>query len=272
MSSARLPPLSLSYGRNTKRSFDQTIDPDKDNPSRPQRRYKKARRIRQSQYLTPNPSRSPTSRQTPISLTPAAEQASDPPTERNITTLLLPFAVAAARNPLELDKPLPSTPLDPVLHETVRSTTEDCLPIQNRQYLPPIHPQPSLHQVPQSATVGYLPTQKRQCLLSAQPEPSSNKVVQSVPSPPSSPPRTPYEYVCLDVVDEDFGRKVSSQYFISVTRDGYRANKYGAEVAQQWKRGSTPEEAREEYKAKIKRQEEAFNEYSDTESDEERPP
>ncbi|KAL8902662.1 MAG: hypothetical protein Q9207_004483 [Kuettlingeria erythrocarpa] len=73
---------------------------------------------------------------------------------------------------------------------------------------------------------------------------SFNAAVKGV----KAPPETPSEFVYQDRVDDEFGGKVCEAYTSSRWRVAFRERKYGESIAHEWKRGSTPEEAREAYK------------------------
>lgn len=62
-------------------------------------------------------------------------------------------------------------------------------------------------------------------------------------------PMTPLEFVYEDW-DPEFGEKVQMVYQASCSEHSYRQQKYGADVANLWKRGSTPEEARDRWAKK----------------------
>nr|POF16697.1 hypothetical protein CFP56_71338 [Quercus suber] len=72
------------------------------------------------------------------------------------------------------------------------------------------------------------------------------------PSPYTTPEPTRWkpEHV-YDLYDPDFGSRVRSQYRVSQRRHACRISIYGAEVANTWKRGSTPETARDQWKAHL---------------------
>lgn len=82
--------------------------------------------------------------------------------------------------------------------------------------------------------------------------------------PLSTAPFTPKEYE-YEHVDENFGRDVRTAYEASVLRDAYRQHKYGQEIANTWKRGSTPEDAREKWKTRAERNKAEAEQYSDSE-------
>ncbi|KAI4188686.1 MAG: hypothetical protein LQ346_005266, partial [Caloplaca aetnensis] len=65
------------------------------------------------------------------------------------------------------------------------------------------------------------------------------------------PPESPSDAVHQDLVDEDFGGKICEAYRQSRWQQAFRGRRYGDSVACEWKRGSTPEEAREAYKARM---------------------
>ncbi|KAI4166485.1 MAG: hypothetical protein LQ343_008013 [Gyalolechia ehrenbergii] len=95
-------------------------------------------------------------------------------------------------------------------------------------------------------------------------------MAQHEPSPPEdtdSPPRTPFEFVWEGLVDEDFGSKVCLAYYSSQWREGFRVSKYGESIATEWKRGSTPEEAREAWRLTLEEQDRRM-EASSTEEEE----
>ncbi|CAO1606501.1 hypothetical protein XANCAGTX0491_010000 [Xanthoria calcicola] len=56
-------------------------------------------------------------------------------------------------------------------------------------------------------------------------------------------PLTPVDFV-YDDLDDDFGRKVCEAYLVSQGRQDERKDRYGVKVARDWKKGSTPPEAR----------------------------
>ncbi|KAK5001359.1 hypothetical protein LTR28_012748, partial [Elasticomyces elasticus] len=82
-----------------------------------------------------------------------------------------------------------------------------------------------------------------------------------LPSPPS--------HVYANVYDHLFGKRVRDAYTVSVLRGGYREIRYGAEIAGIWKRGSTPEEAREQWRIRRAVEEAAYEAWTDTEEEEE---
>ncbi|KAL8940744.1 MAG: hypothetical protein Q9211_002125 [Gyalolechia sp. 1 TL-2023] len=92
------------------------------------------------------------------------------------------------------------------------------------------------------------------------PEPSPHESQRSSAS--EIPPRTPFDFVYLHVYDEDFGRKVCDAYFLSRWDEAWRVARYGESIAREWKRGSTPEEAREAWMAKLEEDERIANELS----------
>lgn len=83
-------------------------------------------------------------------------------------------------------------------------------------------------------------------------------------SPPVSP-LTPPDYVHEDVINPNFGVEVWEAYEHSLFREGLRRRKYGPELAGLWKRGSTPEDVREEWMARVSRNRAAAETLSDSE-------
>ncbi|KAL8919995.1 MAG: hypothetical protein Q9208_006499 [Pyrenodesmia sp. 3 TL-2023] len=65
------------------------------------------------------------------------------------------------------------------------------------------------------------------------------------------PPETPSDFEHQDLVDDNFGGKVCEAYTRSRWQQAFRERRYGDRVACEWKRGSTPEEAREAYKVRM---------------------
>ncbi|KAL9005221.1 MAG: hypothetical protein Q9188_001981 [Gyalolechia gomerana] len=110
-------------------------------------------------------------------------------------------------------------------------------------------------------SIEHQPTQERSP-SATQPEPSPHESRHSSAS--ETPPRTPFEFVYTNLFDEDFGRKVCEAYLESKWREAGRAFRYGKSVAQEWKRGSTPEEAREAWKAKLEEDERSWYAMSPT--------
>lgn len=95
---------------------------------------------------------------------------------------------------------------------------------------------------------------------------SCDQVQSPGPSvPPPTAPCTPPEHVYEDVVNHDFSRELDIAFTVSVLRDGYRRYKYGADVSERWKRGSTPEEARERWRLTAAKHRAEAEEYSDSE-------
>lgn len=82
------------------------------------------------------------------------------------------------------------------------------------------------------------------------------------PSPKSSPDTeeasgrvallSPVEFA-YDDVDDDFSRKVCEAYLRSQQRQEEREDRYGVVIAREWKRGSTPIEAREAWEMELER-------------------
>lgn len=81
--------------------------------------------------------------------------------------------------------------------------------------------------------------------------------------PPPSAPCSPKEHA-YDYVNPNFGDDVIVAYKASVLRDGYREYKYGPEIANMWKRGSTPVEARESWDTRAARNIAEVDQYSDS--------
>ncbi|KAL8942967.1 MAG: hypothetical protein Q9211_001168 [Gyalolechia sp. 1 TL-2023] len=102
-----------------------------------------------------------------------------------------------------------------------------------------------------TATEERLPRQERS---------PSELLSPSISSAREPSPQTPIEYVYLNLVDEDFGRKVCEAYANSISRENYRVVRYGREVAENWKRGSTPEEAREAWILNLEEQQRMIDE------------
>ncbi|KAL8982152.1 MAG: hypothetical protein Q9205_003250 [Flavoplaca limonia] len=73
---------------------------------------------------------------------------------------------------------------------------------------------------------------------------------------------SPFEVV-YDDVDDDFGRKVCEAYLVSQSRQRCRENNYGVDVAREWKKGSTPTEAREARETELQRRWEALSDSSE---------
>ena len=82
-------------------------------------------------------------------------------------------------------------------------------------------------------------------------------------SPPSGQ-LSPIEFVYTDVIISDFGEKVSLAYELSNLRESYRQHKYGWEAATTWKRGSTPDDVREKWKALVAQQQVEEDNISDS--------
>ncbi|KAL8732791.1 MAG: hypothetical protein Q9166_002573 [cf. Caloplaca sp. 2 TL-2023] len=257
---------SLSHYRNVKRPIDQISDSDQNSLERPQHRCKRARRPTHSRLLTPISSESPPFPQTPTPSTPLIEQTSDLTTERDNTSAQVPSAAPATEHLPKQEESLSLTQLEPSSHEAFQSAAEH-LPTQVKPPSP-TRLESSFHEALGSVTE-HLPTTEKPPSATKL-EPSFHEALQSasVPSVQPTPPRTPYEHVYLNLVDDDFGRKVSERYVFSVWRDGFRRYRYGSQVAREWKQGSTPEEAREEWRAKLEHQQQAWDAISDTESDE----
>ena len=91
----------------------------------------------------------------------------------------------------------------------------------------------------------------------------SIEVFGSSISPPTSL-CSPPEFVYQHVIDPQLGDEVQRAYAISRLRESLRRDKYGTEVANRWKRGFTPEEARQEWKLTAARQRAQAEEYSDS--------
>ena len=66
------------------------------------------------------------------------------------------------------------------------------------------------------------------------------------------------------LVDPNFSREFDIAYTASITRDSARRHKYGAEVSEMWKRGSTPEEARKQWRHIAAKHRAEAEEYSDS--------
>ncbi|KAL9023812.1 MAG: hypothetical protein Q9196_006958, partial [Gyalolechia fulgens] len=98
---------------------------------------------------------------------------------------------------------------------------------------------------------GYLPESEGGVASMTHQEPSQAEYAES-------PPQTPFEFVYQDLVDDDFGRKVCEAFTSSQWRQGWREYRYGESVANEWKRGSTPEEAREAWRAKLEEQDRSW--------------
>ncbi|KAF2487471.1 hypothetical protein BDY17DRAFT_306853 [Neohortaea acidophila] len=82
-------------------------------------------------------------------------------------------------------------------------------------------------------------------------------------SPTPSAPCTRPEHV-YDIYDPNFGEEVRLAYKINSLGQSCRVRKYGAEVAEAWKRGSTPDEAREQWRVEAARQLAEAEEISDS--------
>lgn len=65
-------------------------------------------------------------------------------------------------------------------------------------------------------------------------------------------------------VNHDFSRELDIAFKVSILRDGHRRYKYGADVAERWKRGSTPEEAREKWRLTAAKHRAEAEDYSDS--------
>lgn len=83
-------------------------------------------------------------------------------------------------------------------------------------------------------------------------------------TPPVSP-RTPPEHVNQSHVNPNFGFQVKDAYELSLFRDGLRRSKYGSDIADYWKRGSTPEDVRDEWNVQAARNIAAAETLSDSE-------
>ncbi|KAI4226224.1 MAG: hypothetical protein L6R40_008301 [Gallowayella cf. fulva] len=94
------------------------------------------------------------------------------------------------------------------------------------------------------------------------------------PSPPEDaedadePLRSPFEWVYMYPVDQDFGSKVCEAYRLNLLSQCCRESKYGKIVAREWKRGSTPEEAREAWRAEQEELERRWEIFTTEEDDE----
>ena len=73
---------------------------------------------------------------------------------------------------------------------------------------------------------------------------------------------SPVEFA-YDDVDDDFGRKVYEAYLLSQQRQEGREGRYGVGIAREWKRGSTPLEAREAWEIELERRWEALSDSSE---------
>ncbi|KAL8957440.1 MAG: hypothetical protein Q9193_005287 [Seirophora villosa] len=74
---------------------------------------------------------------------------------------------------------------------------------------------------------------------------------------------SPFEFA-YDDVDDDFSRKVCEAYLLSQQRQKEREVRYGVLIAREWKRGSTPIEAREAWAMELERR---WNALSDSSED-----
>nr|POF02188.1 hypothetical protein CFP56_69103 [Quercus suber] len=70
-------------------------------------------------------------------------------------------------------------------------------------------------------------------------------------SPLQDSPLSRRSFVCENDYDPDFGERVQKAYTRNRIAQGFRRSMYGAAVADTWKRGSTPEEARKEWEGRL---------------------
>lgn len=94
---------------------------------------------------------------------------------------------------------------------------------------------------------------------------SSFSISNSIKPPPSAltpPPSARSSPAPIDATD--FEDQLDIAYIKSIVREGARRDKYGAAVADAWKRGSTPEEARSTWRSVKARHEAELNEISDS--------
>ncbi|KAL9015344.1 MAG: hypothetical protein Q9173_000043 [Seirophora scorigena] len=101
---------------------------------------------------------------------------------------------------------------------------------------------------------------------------TSTSLRSPYPSPKSSPDTeeapggvallSPVEFA-YDDVDDNFGRKVCEAYLLSQQRQEEREERYGVVIAREWKRGSTPIQAREAWEMELERRWEALSNSSE---------
>ncbi|KAL8837312.1 MAG: hypothetical protein Q9170_002569 [Blastenia crenularia] len=148
----------------------------------------------------------------------------DPPSQG----LLTPDTITTS--PLPRTESISVLSTDPTIKSTLANVkkinpqvpSSDCPPVEAK--------------IPSTTKALPSPHEGRQCPTSRAPTPA---LTSKSPSP-----RTPFEFVYQYTYDKDFGRKVCDAYERSLDRDGERVIRYGEDIAREWKRGSTPEEAR----------------------------
>ncbi|KAL8941102.1 MAG: hypothetical protein Q9216_002434 [Gyalolechia sp. 2 TL-2023] len=164
----------------------------------------------------------------------------------------------------------PDPAVDPI------TTPTECLTPDGSRYIPAIipslHTQRSQHLPPDPAAEPIFPdgADTGPCIITYENQPTQERSpppTKPEPSPHGSrppsasetSPRTPFEFVYTNAIDHDFGQKVCDAYQNSRWREMWRINMYGESVASEWKNGSTPEEAREAFKAMLEEQERDWN-------------
>jgi len=89
--------------------------------------------------------------------------------------------------------------------------------------------------------------------------------VWSTWTPPPTGARTPPpDRVYPDYVEENFAYKLQGAFHLNKLVQGWRCGQYGSEVANLWRKGSTPEEDRERWKAQVVRTQAELEEVSDS--------
>ncbi|KAL9601231.1 MAG: hypothetical protein Q9219_002636 [cf. Caloplaca sp. 3 TL-2023] len=170
----------------------------------------------------------------------------------------------SSQSPPSPQTPTPSVPLtnhatDPLTKEQIVSINGDLeadqpSSLQVQKEVTPISPQNAPHAAPATS-------------IAQEHLRSTSAGLESTPSP-----QTPFEFVWEGYYDPEFGKKVSDAYVGSRWRQSARVYKYGREVAEEWKRGSTPEEAREKWRQKLEEQERDWAEITESEPEDDLPP
>ncbi|KAI4178345.1 MAG: hypothetical protein LQ348_005622 [Seirophora lacunosa] len=129
-------------------------------------------------------------------------------------------------------------------------------------YSPNPSPHTNFHQEEaQSSTTQLTPLEFTSTTLrSPYASPRSRPNTEEAPGRPAL--LSPFEFA-YDDVDDDFGRKVCEAYLLSQQRQEEREGRYGVVIAREWKRGSTPIEAREAWAMELERRWDALSDSSE---------